>query len=90
MKASITKKLVKPTRLKQTKNTYVSYEYTKKYFEATRINELINKTVKTTLSSPYLPENPYNMIGRLLLHDCIFENIRAYYSMMSNSPNKKG
>jgi hypothetical protein len=44
--------------------------------------------VRTTLQSPYLPENPYNMIGRLLLHDSIFENIRAYYSMLSKDRSK--
>ena len=29
------------------------------------------------------------MIGRLLLHDCIFQNIRAYYSMQANDNTKK-
>lgn len=32
-----------------TGTTYASYEFVKKYFEATRMNALISKTVQTTL-----------------------------------------
>ena len=52
--------------------SFSSYEFVKKYFEATKMNELINKSVKTALDGSHLPENPYNMIGRLLLHEVLF------------------
>ena len=52
------------------------------------MNELINKTVRTTLESSHIPENPYNMIGRLLLHEAIFENTKVYYTVENKQKNR--
>ena len=31
------------------------------------------------LNNNYLPENPYNILERMLVHESIFENIRIFY-----------
>ncbi len=64
-----------------TKQFYPKSQYVKKYFENTNIHKLICKAVKTTLESAYLPKNPYNVIGRLLMHESLYENMKKFYGL---------